>query len=505
MTIRDPQQIAILLRRYEEQYFDARAALAQSQYRRAAFLSGQLLEDVLRFLVFENMPLLPAEIRASVQVRKREALNRRQPLALRFLIDVFREIPILDYLESATGRSAQAIRTLKLSRCVGIRNQATHSEIIAPDEARLLITTSEHLLAFAGANVDLGDPRLTPLRFKDADECLKLLLWQVWTYPDQGGSRSSWAVKESSVMRGDLERAHQRPGLGIALFTTELVAEVFGSAALSKIQACVDWGINQTQHSQHLLAERREDGITGKLTDELDLRHTVALAILMARFGSRETLQKYYLDLVLENICKDGGWPAVLGSNESDLPSTVYVVEFLSICSRSDEVEALEINRAIRLGQEWLILNALNEGGWATNIFRDKAWDGLWSTAYLIQRLVTTEVDDFAEWTDSIIQAFAYVLREAATLQYDNNRTQLRVEARVAAALSVSLRGNYLTPLLRDRTESWLNDWQIRALNTFRQVPVNEIDLGTATFAARGLLRHKEYPSLGDAILGTAI
>ena len=45
-----------------------------------------------------------------------------------------------------------------------------------------------------------------------------------WGYPEQGGNCTSWAVKESFVLRGRLEDAREEPGLGVAIITTGCVS-----------------------------------------------------------------------------------------------------------------------------------------------------------------------------------------------------------------------------------------------------------------------------------------
>ena len=99
-----------------------------------------------------------------------------------------------------------------------------------------------------------------------------------------------------------------------------------------------------------------------------DFRHTVALAILMIRAGTHNDHQNYYLEMVLDNFRNDGGWPAILGE-ESDLPATVYAVEFLATFLKSSGVKAKGIENTLQGGINWLILAAEPDGGGKLEFF----------------------------------------------------------------------------------------------------------------------------------------
>lgn len=350
-------------------------------------------------------------------------------------------------------------------------------------------------------------PKTEPLCFLNSEQCLQMLLKQVWEFPECGGSRSSWAVKESDILRGELNHSIERPGLGIALFTTELASEVFGSNATAKINACVDWGLSKTAVSApHLLTEEIEYRPTGKMIDMHDFRHTIALAILMIRSGTHNNHQKHYLEIVLDSSHDDGGWPAILGAeeSESDLAATVYAVEFLATFLKSFEVKAKSVENALQGGVNWLILAAMPDGGWSSRIFPDKSWDRLWSTAYIIQRLFAAELPLSSEWSQTLIDAEIALLHDALAIQYQDSRTQFRVEARVAAALAWSLKVNVMPLLLQERVESWLREWEHRLLETIKILPAKECDLATATFAARALLRGKISREFGARVIAEA-
>ena len=81
----------------------------------------------------------------------------------------------------------------------------------------------------------VGAERQTPDLSLSSDKDLEIevrlvqLLRTIREFPERGGSHSSWAVKESDIIKGEINCSIERPGLGIALFTTELASEVFGA------------------------------------------------------------------------------------------------------------------------------------------------------------------------------------------------------------------------------------------------------------------------------------
>jgi hypothetical protein len=479
-----------MLEEYRVRFLDARHALSLTKAQQAVNIAGPLLEDILSYITERLDP-------------PRHVAQQRPTLGS--FVKLFRDSETFDDLERVTGRSASVLRTLDLSTCLSIRNRATHSDAgsaVSTDEARFLITTVENYLSFLGVDVDLVVPHRDemPFRFVDNDGCLQALLERIWQYPEAGGSRRSWAVKESSVLRGELRKAFAQPGLGIALFTTELATEVFGAKVNKKIKACIDWGVSQTTESS-LLLEETDYRITGRVTTNLDLRHSVALAILMARAGTNRNHVERYLKIVLESRCNDGGWPDEFGGTKSDLPTTVYVLEFLSLMSRRSSSVGEDLHAGIHDGQQSLIRDAKPQGGWATGIFATKNWDRVWSTSYLIQRLFAAQLHPRTDWSKTLVEAIECILRDATGLKCENEETQLRVEARVAADLAWSLRDMTLEPILQERIGSWLNEWECRFLQSLRVLPSKICDLATATFAARALLRTRNYRELGNQIL----
>ncbi len=485
---------------------DARYALRQGKIDQAASQVAPLLEAVLRYLIFDNLARFEPQVRAWVVQQEQEANTPRggRP-GFFFLTNLFRDHRLFRALEQVTGRPTHVLKALDLNTCRIIRNKVSHGDEVSSDEARLLLNTAEHFLAYLGLDIETAkadDPELASLPFTNRDHCLRLLLLNLWKYPDAGGAHSSWAVKESDTLRGEINRAAQRPGLGVALFTTELASEVFGTKAQPKIRACVDWGVSKTASSPpYLLREDSLDPMTGRITKTFDFRHTIALAILMTRSRSHLDHQRYYLQMALENVCGDGGWPAVLEGKESDLPATAYAVEYLAASAGSDMTEIEGLTDTLRLGQEWLILAASADGGWSTGIFAGTSWDHVWSTAYLLPRLLSPYIPSFPEWSQTLSDAGAALLHGAYDMDYADPRLQFRIETRIAAALLMVVQKRLLPPIKQDAAESWLHQWENRFLSTLKELPAKECDLATTTFAARALLKDMNHRAAGDSVL----
>jgi hypothetical protein len=486
---------------------DARLALRLGKPKQSAVHAGSLLEDLLHYLINSNLDRLEAHIGPEIRMRYQNVTGRQRRIDFRSLERIYHDLRVLDALQHITGRSTSLLKTLRIGTCREIRNRAAHigESPVSADEARYLLSTAEQFLAYLNVDVEStwgGDAEAIPLKFSDVGECLHVLLRRIWEFPDAGGTRSSWAVKESDILKGDLTRAIERPGIGTALFTTELASEVFGSEALPKIRASANWGLNRTTPSApHLLTDSVEDRITGQVKTKLDFRHTIALASLMSRSGDHFEYQKHYLELLLTHACPDGGWPASLEFRESDLTATVYAVEYLGVCLKSAPASPQKIETALRQGQEWLVLASLENGGWASGIFSDTQWDHLWSTALILQRLLLAVLPPFTEWSQSLQDAAAMLLRDLSAVNYQSPLLQLRVEARIASALTIALQLNLMPALSKERAEAWLQQWEQHFQYVLRDLPACECDLATSTFAARVLLRGKNYRNVGRHML----
>jgi hypothetical protein len=392
----------------------------------------------------------------------------------------------------------------EICTCKNIRNKILHgSKSATPDEARLLLNTVEHFLAYFEIDVEAarsGDLESVPLRFENLDDCLPLLIRKIWKFPETEATRS-WAVKESTVLRGDLTHASEQPGLGISLFTTELALNIFGGAAIPKVCNCVDWGVSQIMaRPPFFIQQANLEAVDGNIVYKPDFRHTVALAILMSRSGTYQNLRNEYLNTILNQILPDGSWPSIPNDEKSSLPATVYAVEFLMISQKKGEGVTPNLLDAIRHGQEFIARSTI-DGGWTAGIFPGKPWEQVWTTAYLFPRLTSEHLPVFDGWTDTLVKVAEFLLRAAPKAVYENDLLRFRVEARVAAALACALGLSEIPPLLAPPINSWLNLWEHRFFETLRQIPFSECDLATATFSSRALIRNKNLSEIAHQVL----
>jgi hypothetical protein len=114
---------------------------------------------------------------------------------------------------------------------------------------------------------------------------IKLLSF-IWQYPEHGRNHVSWAVKDSLVLRGQLENAREKPGLGVAIVITELALKIFGNKANSRIDGCVTWAqANALASPPHLLKGTHSYSSDSREEIVPDFRHSIAFAIILARTG----------------------------------------------------------------------------------------------------------------------------------------------------------------------------------------------------------------------------
>jgi hypothetical protein len=359
------------------------------------------------------------------------------------------------------------------------------------DEARMQGTVKSIKTAVSTA------PRARPWS-PERERIVRLLVQRVWEYPDAGGLRRSWAVKESAVIRGDFVRAAERPGLGIALFTTEFATRWFGvAAAAEKVRNVVQWGLHRTNiDPPHLLAETTLDPVTDREVSVGDLRHTLALGILMQRAGLHEELQQQYAQMLSVHVCPSGGWSATLHGPVGEVATTVYAVEFLGslLQSRTPVVSSLRSDvtlvaaELLPLAQRWLC-DAAKDGGWTIGVFPGAPWDSAWSTSYILMRLLSAAPPPVDGWFHALHRIAGWLVREAASLRYSDPGLRIRVEARIAAALVAANECDLIPTELAGRADAWLLDWEDRFFQHARMMQGDEPDLATSTFAARSLLR----------------
>lgn len=179
------------------------------------------------------------------------------------------------------------------------------------------------------------------------------LLSLVWSYPLTGTTQASWAIKESSVLIGELGSAIEHPGLGVAIVTTELACSAFGAAAAGRVDGCVTWGVAHAEVNApyRLLAELRDPGTHRLLEIKPDLRHTLAFGVILARARQHYSYVEAYLRLILELQREDGGWPSDSGATTSEMFTAIYALELLHI-AESDPTVPIVFRDGILLARE---------------------------------------------------------------------------------------------------------------------------------------------------------
>lgn len=201
-------------------------------------------------------------------------------------------------------------------------------------------------------------------RLKPSAPLMQRLLELVWDYPLSGENAESWAVKESLVLRGELDRAKEEPGLGVALVTTEFAKAVFGDASRKRIELVVRWCLSRIeQKSPHYILVEKREPITGQITRIPDFRHSLAFGIILLRHESH----KYYVDTYINNLLKlqkeDGCWTPSKDIEQCDVTTASYAVTLLNeYISRYDkDNEIIErCKKSLFKGMKWLIDNRNN-------------------------------------------------------------------------------------------------------------------------------------------------
>lgn len=353
--------------------------------------------------------------------------------------------------------------------------------------------------------ISKGGQTLSPPKPHGTDtEVACKILALVWDYPMQDGIHASWAVKEHLVLKGQLEAAQNKPGLGIALFSVELAMKAFGDLAESRIDRCIAWALSQTRGSFLIQIEKTEP-IDEKVEDYIpDFRHTLAFAIILAR---SKRMMNYVLQcviLALSYQTHDGGWPKSKGEPISEIFGALYAVELLTICGLeptfSTDIQRQAISARNR-GVHWLVSEMQKRYLWRSG-FVTEDWDRCFATAWVLRRMVPIQEGFPSSWKSSVSIAVERLLCDAVdeAIWASTNRDQrFRVEARIAAALTVCSRQLNLNPLLSERVRIYLADWKHRA-KAMLELPEFALELSTALFLIDSLIDPKEIVALATRV-----
>lgn len=349
---------------------------------------------------------------------------------------------------------------------------------------------------------------IQPSENYDAHHLLKL----VWNYPLGGQEDQSWAVKESAVLRGEIAIARERPGLGVAIVTTELALLAFGPAAKSRIEIVATWASQQCEKTApYRMTVQVIDEITYAVQESKpDLRHTLALAIVLLRANSDQTRSAEYVRLALQTQEKDGGWPAAGPTTSTAVFTTLYGIEVLSLAAKHPVIGTRyprSLDCAHSLAFQWLIKNRQENGLWSTGVFDDEPWDCAVATAWILQRMIPAPAELRTKWKTCVNTAtieMMSLVESPSTWRGTTEAQRFRIEARVAAALRRVADSNFLSGVGRERVGRYLGSWTSRALGRLRDLPRAELDVSTAAFAIWGLVDENDLEALGKSILAEA-
>lgn len=334
-------------------------------------------------------------------------------------------------------------------------------------------------------------PPATP---PSTDSLLPDLLTFFWHYPEGEGNRASWAVKESFVFRGKLDKAREQPGLGAAIITTELALDVFGNEAQPAIDGVVTWVLSQctTQPPYLLLAEHFNTPIS-EFVKRPDFRHTLAFAIVLARAHKLDSYLHEYLKLTLESQKPDGGWHPGEGATDSEVFTVLYAVELLTLCG-TDESFPMETRQCCLDSRSrailWLVSDIKGSGMWQSGVINEFIWDDVVTTAWMLHRLAgikDTSIPDLGQCMDRAASAMVTKAVQELTWKGTPDIQRFYVEARVAAAIAKLLSTDSVAPNARDLMGIYLSKWRQRTLKLAPEVSDECWDVATAAFVMEAL------------------
>ncbi len=331
------------------------------------------------------------------------------------------------------------------------------------------------------------------------------LLQILWLYPEPGELSACWAVKESDVIRGNLDLAQQQPGLGIAIMSTEAAIHAFGDHAAEKLEGVVAWGMGKAQADKPNLVLTKDP----RTSDETlpDLRHTLALAIILARTRKHIARLRQYVEFALsKQRPQSGGWPQGEDVMGSELFSSVYALELIGLCIEeyTEWTTLLERSRkAIFDGTNWLCNEHTNTGVWTSRLFGGALWEPLWATAWVLRRLTpinSIHSSNYAHHASQAMQRLIQCASNPATWEGTPEDQRFRVEARVASAVAVGMKKLATEDATRDQANTYMFVWRRRANRLIGKMKDQEIDLATALFLLDSLVDQKKLNQIGQRV-----
>jgi hypothetical protein len=233
-------------------------------------------------------------------------------------------------------------------------------------------------------------PVAEPDYWNNVDLRTKLLL-MIRDYPLGGGESTSYAVKEPLVIQGDIAKAKEKPGLGVAIHSTKFALDVFnGEISKRNINSCIGW--SQKKLIQSIPNDPGSLRVIGAYGETLarpspDLRHTVALLVILANANSLILDPKTYLDYVMCKQREDGAWPANPKETVSEIITVIYAIRLLFYRQSDQDIPddtRAKCSERLNKGIQWLIKETNPEDEKPRNLWSSYAtelpWQKLWTT-----------------------------------------------------------------------------------------------------------------------------
>lgn len=332
------------------------------------------------------------------------------------------------------------------------------------------------------------------------------LLSFIWNYPkarnDEESYRASWAVKESAVLLGNLETARQRPGLGVAIFSIELALKVFASCAKSRIDNCIGWAFSEIDDKKpYMMKVSITHDNESYVEIVLDFRHTIALAIILARTQKKLAHLEQYVKLMFDPKYKEEDiWKAGEGVTVSPVFTAIYGIELLTLCNKNNNLQKIipkdMVADARNKALQWLITYFDNNGLWKSNVnvMEKYNWEPLWVSSWVLRRLVPLDINN-NDWHDCVNMALGKLIH---AVRYDsqvwsnskNEIQRFRVEARIASAVSVTKDMQFIDSVIKEDANTYLEDAKSRfeKILTPTGLSDDKLDLATALFLVDSMI-----------------
>ena len=339
------------------------------------------------------------------------------------------------------------------------------------------------------------------------------ILSYIWYYPLGGTDHESWAVKESYVLRGELLKAKENPGLGVAVYSIELGINVFGNYAMSRIDACIDWALLRTQKKPpYFIQVEIIDPITSKKELKSDFRHTLAFSIILSKTNKKQVYLAEYLKFTLNLQKADGSWPPGEGITISEVFTVSYAIELLKLNLDNEFFEQKvrnEIRTSLSKAINWLIANKNKNMLWESGVLKEFKWDDLVTTAWMLRRLLPLKLEDFNDdWVPQINVMINSLVRKStdeAIWSMHDDIQRFRVEARIASAIYEGIIGSYIDPTLYEFSTSYLNDWKRKTTHIMQTINFSDFDLGTALFIYKPLIGYDKIKKIRDKVISSKV